>query len=70
MTMTAISRKSTRKPTHRHIRPRTAPPILWLLYPALAVIFSELVLKLWCFRALTGRGALLTLLLSGAAGLS
>lgn len=65
MTMTATSRKSIR----RSNTPRKAKSILWLLYPALAVIFSELVLKLWCFRALTGRGTLLTLLLSGASGL-
>jgi len=41
---------------------------LWLFYLPLSILFSELVLKLWCFRALTVRGTVFTLLFSLAAG--
>lgn len=60
-------------PKHRHANTSPATrrhaKLLWLFYPALALVFSELALKIWCFRALTLRGVYLTVLLSGAAGL-
>ena len=53
----------------RRVRAMAGGQFLWLFYPALSLVVCELVLKLWCFHALTLRGVLLTALLSGAAGL-
>ncbi len=53
----------------RRVRALAGGRLLWLFYPALSLLLCELALKLWCFRALTLRGAVLTALLSGAAGL-
>ena len=41
---------------------------LWLFYLPLSVAYSELVLRLWCFRGLTARGSVFTLLFSLAVG--
>ena len=57
------------KPFFRRVRAMAGGQFLWLFYPALSLVVCELVLKLWCFHALTLRGVLLTALLSGAAGL-
>lgn len=67
LTPAKYSPKHSRASTHPARRRRAK--LLWLFFPALALIYSELVLKLWCFRALTLRGVYLTVLLSGAAGL-
>lgn len=53
----------------RRVRDLAGGRILWLFYPALSLLVCECALKLWCFHALTLRGAILTALLSGAAGL-
>ena len=41
---------------------------LWLFYLPVSIFYMELLLKFWCFGALTVRGAIFTLLFSLAAG--
>ena len=40
----------------------------WTFYLTAALVYSETVLKLWCFNAISFKGFALTLLLSAAAG--
>ncbi|MGI5935434.1 MAG: LTA synthase family protein [Oscillospiraceae bacterium] len=40
----------------------------WLIYMPLSFIYLELFLKLWCFRTMTLRGLVFTVLLAAAAG--